>query len=159
MATGNVRDLLAEIAKAMEMTRIGESPDVVAVQSLVGAMGQSFTTTLFAFQQVSALKSDVGFLMSLCRQHEEPWVRTVSSMLLARPVKTLRTRYALNMTADLHVKAAAAAAGAAPSELLQMLRGLFEYYNFLVRGIRDLLPFHELSVVFEGHKRLTRPTT
>jgi hypothetical protein len=49
-------------------------------------------------------------------------------------------------------------ATAFPSELLRMLRGLFEYHNFLVRGIRDLLPFHELSVLFEEHKRLAHPT-
>lgn len=28
------------------------------------------------------------------------------------------------------------------------------YYAFLLRRLRDLLPFYELSVAFEGHKRI-----
>ncbi len=132
--------------------------DLGRVDSLVGAMGQSFTTTIFAFQQVSTVKSDVAFLLKFAGGNENVSIevaRLVASNLLANPVNTLRKRYKLVDTADLFEKASQLAGGAASKdELVTILRSLLEYLDFLARRIRVRLPFHELSVVFEGMKRL-----
>ena len=37
-------------------------------------------------------------------------------------------------------------------QMLGLARALIVYYAFLLRRIRDLLPFYELSVAFEGQK-------
>ena len=97
-------EFMATLATAKEIARSGDCADVDAAERLVGAMGQSFTTMMFAFAQVNSLKSDVDFLTSLVQQHDEPWVGTVAAALLRRPVKTLRTRYRLEQTADLQEK-------------------------------------------------------
>ena len=146
---------LTELAEAKEAARQGTLSDIAAVKGLVGAMGQSFTTTLFALQQVNTLKSDVDFLMSLVRTCDEPWVRTVMSALLRRPLRTLRNRYHLHRTADLHEKASDLIPALTGDQLLNLTRGLVEYHNFLSRSLRMLLPFYELSLVFEGHRALT----
>ena len=146
---------LMELTQAKEAARQGALSDIAAVKGLVGAMGQSFTTTLFAFQQINTLKSDVDFLMSLVQAHDEPWVRTVMSALLRRPLRTLRNRYHLHQTADLHEKASDLVPAVTRDQLLNLTRGLVEYHNFLSRTLRMLLPFYELSLVFEGHRVVT----
>lgn len=144
-----------EMARAKEAMRVGEAPDVERVRRLVGAMGQSFTTTIFAFQQVSTLKSNVTFLARLAGKYDEPWVRTVAEELFKSPLNTLRTRYQLSDTADLMEKAAALTRGLSNQEIVAVSRSFIEYLGFLARRIRDHLPFYELSIAFEGHKFMT----
>lgn len=148
-----LQSFLAEIRGASETARTGHPGDLDRVRKLVGAMGQSFTTTVFAFQQASALKDSAHFIAAMAEKYpNEPWVATVASEMLRRPVNTLKTRYALTDTAAIHEQASKIAAGLNGRELLDLARRLIEYHGFLVRRIRDLLPFHELGIAFEGHK-------
>ncbi len=145
--------LLARIeAATMELHR-GQAKDVARVSRLLGAMGQSFTTTVFAFQQASTVRDGVGFIAGLAEKYpDEAWLGTVAAEQFRRPVHTLKTRYAMHDTAALQEEAAKLSAGLGGADLLRLSRGLIVYYAFLLRRLRDLLPFYELSVAFEGHK-------
>lgn len=153
--TTTLDDLLRELAKVKEIVRVGNAEDVNRVKNLVGAMGQSFTTTIFAFQQVSAIRSDILFVTGLASRYKEPWVAIVASEILRSQVKTLHTRYALKDTAALTAKAADVAATLDSDQIITLFRSLQEYYVFLIRRIRDFLPFYELSVAYEGYRFMT----
>jgi len=156
MEKGTALDgLLKEIAKASETARVGNAEDVTRVKNLVGAMGQSFTTTIFAFQQASAVKSDIMLVIGLAGKYKEPWVATVASEVLSSPVKTLQSRYAMKDTAELMAKAAEVAKTLNSEQMITLFRRLQEYYTFLIRRIRDLLPFYELSIAYEGYRFMT----
>lgn len=151
--------LLRTVRTAAETVRVDKAPDVEAVIALVGAMGQSFTTTMFAFQQVSQIKSNMDLLAGLAQKYPEPWVATLAGELLRRPVNTLRTRYALNGTADLYEQAAPLVSGLEPAQIVELARHLLEHHSFLARRIRDLLPFYELAVTFEGYRMMKEADT
>lgn len=152
-AVGGLDGLIARIEAATDALHAGEGPDVARVKQLRGAMGQSFTTTIFAFQQASTVKDGVTFVAALAEKFpRESWVSTVAAEQFRRPINTLRTRYALLDTAALHEAAAGLAGTLDGAGLLRLARTLIVYYAFLLRRLRDLLPFYELSVAFEGHK-------
>lgn len=143
---------LEHIRSVAETARVGATPDVEAVRNLVGAMGQSFTTTIFAFQQVSQLKSNMDFLAALAQKHSDGWVAVLAGELFRRPINTLRTRYALQETADLYAQAANLAGSLTNEQLVDLARRMIEHHGFLARRIRDMLPFYELACTFEGCK-------
>lgn len=150
---GGLDGLIAKIDAATAALHGGEGADVARVKQLRGAMGQSFTTTIFAFQQGSSVKDGIAFVAALAEKFpRESWVATVAAEQFRRPVNTLRTRYALLDTAALHEDAAAMAGTLDGAGVLRLARALIVYYGFLLRRLRDLLPFYELSVAFEGHK-------
>lgn len=145
--------LLGKINKATLTLTQGKAADVSRVSRLLGAMGQSFTPTVFAYQQASTARDGVAFIASLAEKHgAEPWLRTVAAEQFRRPVNTFKTRYAMRDTAALHEEAAGLAASLNGEQILELARALVVYYAFLLRRIRDLLPFYELSVAFEGQK-------
>jgi hypothetical protein len=55
-------------------------------------------------------------------------------------------------TAAIMNKAAEVAPTLDSNQIVSLFRSLQEYYGFLTRRIRDLLPFYELSVAFEGYR-------
>ena len=145
--------LIARIEAATTAASAGASDDVARVRQLRGAMGQSFTTTVFAYQQASTARDGIAFVAALAEKFPaENWVATVAAEQYRRPVNTLTTRYAMRDTAALHGDAAALCAGLSGADLLRLARAMLVYYAFLMRRLRDLLPFYELSVAFEGHK-------
>ena len=146
-------ELVAKIEAATTALNAGKGEDINRVKQLRGAMGQSFTTTIFAFQQASSVKDGVAFLAALAEKFpRESWIAKVAAEQFRRPVNTLRTRYALHDTAALHEDAARLAGTLDSAAVLRLARTLIVYYAFLMRRLRDLLPFYELSVAFEGHK-------
>ncbi len=150
-----VEQLIARVDAATLTLHKGEAEDVRRVTQLLGAMGQSFTTTMFAYQQASTVRDGVGFIASLAEKFStELWLPIVAAEQFRRPVATLRARYALHDTAALHEDAARLAPGLDGAALLRLTRTMIVYYAFLLRRLRDLLPFYELSVAFEGHKRI-----
>jgi len=152
MAEG-IEQLLARLEAATSTLEREPGADVARVRELRGAMGQSFTTTVFAFQQASTVKDGIAFLAALAEKHpREAWVATVAVEQFRRPVNTLKTRYALLDTAALHEAAAAVAGTLDGAAVLRLARSFIVYYAFLLRRLRDLLPFYELSVAFEGQK-------
>jgi hypothetical protein len=145
--------LVAKIEAATAALHASEGEDLKRVKQLRGAMGQSFTTTIFAFQQASSVKDGVAFVAALAEKFpRENWVATVAAEQFRRPINTLRTRYALHDTAALHEDAARLASTLDGAGVLRLARTLIVYYAFLLRRLRDLLPFYELSIAFEGHK-------
>ena len=152
----NLDSLLAKIDDATMTLHRGQAADVNRVSRLLGAMGQSFTPTIFAFQQTSTVRDGVAFIASLAEKHpNEAWLRTVAAEQFRRPINTLKTRYAMHDTAALHEQAAKISADLDGAGLLRLTRTLIVYYAFLLRRLRDLLPFYELSVAFEGHKLIS----
>jgi len=152
-STGRLDDLVAKIEAATAALHAGEGEDVKRVKQLRGAMGQSFTTTVFAFQQASSVKDGIAFVAALAEKFpRESWIATVAAEQFRRPVNTLRTRYALLDTAALHEEAAHLGSTLDGADVLRLARTLIVYYAFLLRRLRDLLPFYELSVAFEGHR-------
>jgi hypothetical protein len=150
---GRLDGLIAKIEAATAALHAGEGQDVKRVKQLRGAMGQSFTTTIFAFQQASSVKDGIAFVAALAEKFpRESWVSTIAAEQFRRPVNTLRTRYALLDTAALHEDAASLGPALDGAGVLRLARTLIVYYAFLLRRLRDLLPFYELSVAFEGHK-------
>jgi hypothetical protein len=151
--TGALDGLIERIEAATATLSTGAAADVARVRQLRGAMGQSFTTTVFAFQQAGTVRDGVAFIAGLAEKFPgESWLATVAAEQFRRPVGTLTTRYALSDTAALHSDAAALCAGLSGAELLRLARAMLVYYAFLLRRLRDLLPFYELSVAFEGHR-------
>ncbi len=133
-----------------------EGDDIGRVRQLIGAMGQSLTTTMFAFQQASSVKDGVIFIAGLAEKFPDAgWIGTVAAEQFRKPVNTLRTRYALTDMAALHERAADLAPNLGNSEILALCRALLEYDAFLIRQMRDLLPIYELALVFEGYKTMT----
>jgi hypothetical protein len=148
--------LIGKIEAATTVLTSGEAADVARVKQLRGAMGQSFTTTIFAFQQASAVRDGIFFVAGLAEKHAgESWVATVAAEQFRRPVNTLSTRYALRDTAAMQQEAAAICGELGNADILRLARTMIVYYGFLLRRLRDLLPFYELSVAFEGHKLIT----
>lgn len=154
MASANsLEALLDKINKATLTLHQGKAEDVSRVSRLLGAMGQSFTPTVFAFQQASTARDGVAFIAGLAEKYgAESWLQTVAAEQFRRPMNTLKTRYAMHDTAALHEDAAALSASLNGEQMLGLTRALIVYYAFLLRRIRDLLPFYELSVAFEGQK-------
>jgi hypothetical protein len=149
--------LVAKIDAATMQLHRGEAEDVARVSRLQGAMGQSFTTTVFAFQQASSVRDGVAFIADLAGKYpRETWLGTVASEQFRRPVGTLRTRYAMRDTADMQEAAANLSPELDGEGLLRLARTMMVHYAFLLRRIRDLLPFYELSVAFEGHKLIAQ---
>lgn len=152
--------LISRIEAATAALHAGEVEDIRRVKQLLGAMGQSFTTTIFAFQQASSVKDGITFVAGLAEKFpDQSWVATVASEQLRRPINTLRTRYALLDTAAIYEEAAKVAATLDAAGVLRLARTLLVYYAFLLRRLRDLLPFYELSVAFEGHKLVNERAT
>lgn len=154
-ASSDLDQLLEDTAAASEIMRAGDPEDIRKLRKLAGAMGQSLTITMFGFQEANAIKSNVNFLLRIAAKHKEPWVATVVSEMLASPVGTLSKRYHLTDTATLLDRAAKIAQHLERDDLITLLRRLLEYSNFLGRRLRGLLPFHELSVTFEGYRYMT----
>ena len=155
MASADVslEGLLDKINRATLTLHDGKAEDVSRVSRLLGAMGQSFTPTIFAFQQASSARDGVAFVAVLAEKYgAESWLRTVAAEQFRRPVNTLKTRYAMHDTAALHEGAAALSPSLNGEQMLGLARALIVYYAFLLRRICDLLPFYELSVAFEGQK-------
>jgi hypothetical protein len=150
---------LSDLAIASEAMRMGEPEDIRQLRRLPGAMGQSLTITMFSFQQAEGMKSNLNFLLKLADKHDEPWVSTVTGELLASPIKTFGKRYQLTNSAALLERAAGLAVGLSGDEMIPFLRRLLEYFNFLSRQLRSLLPFHELSVTFEGYRYMSERAT
>jgi hypothetical protein len=151
--SSSLNELMSKIETATETLHAGEGEDVKRVKHLRGAMGQSFTTTIFAYQQASSVKDGLAFIAALTEKFTgENWIALVSAEQFARPVNTLRTRFALHDTATLHEEAARVARALDSASILRLTRALIVYYAFLLRRLRDLLPFYELSVAFEGQK-------
>src|SRR5690554_4835332 len=102
MGDGTFTNYMDRLKAATEEMRAGEPGDVQNIHDLVGAMGQSFTTTMFAFQQVSTVKSNVGLVTGLVQKNKDAdWTRIAVESALTSPLNTLRTRYNLQSTADL----------------------------------------------------------
>jgi hypothetical protein len=159
MATTPARldEFISRIETATAALHRGEAEDVRRVSQLLGAMGQSFTTTVFSYQQASTVRDGVAFLADLAQKYPaEAWLSTVAAEQFRRPVNALRTRYAMRDTADMHEEAARLAADLDGAALLRLGRTMVVYYAFLLRRLRDLLPFYELSVAFEGHKQIAQ---
>lgn len=146
---------LADLAPASETMRAGDPQDIARLRRLPGAMGQSLTITMFGFQEANTIKSNLNMLLKLVDKHDEPWVGQVVSTMLASPVRALGKRYALSDSAALMERAAKLAPELSGPDMVNFLRRLLEYFNFTSRRLRDLLPFHELSVTFEGHRYMT----
>ncbi len=145
------------IRDATLLLQQGKAEDVSRVSRLLGAMGQTFTPTIFAYQQASSVRDGVAFVAALAEKHgAEPWVQTVAAEQFRRPINTLKTRYAMHDTAALHEQAAAAVVWLDGAETLELARALMVYHAFLLRRLRDLLPFYELSVAFEGQKLIAQ---
>jgi hypothetical protein len=155
MATpsSSLEQLIAKLDAATGILHAGEGDDVGRVKRLRGAMGQSFTTTVFAYQQASSVKDGIAFVAALADKYpRESWIAVAAAEQFARPVNTLRTRFALHDTAALHEEAAHLSSTLDGASVLRLARAFIVYYAFLLRRLRDLLPFYELSVAFEGHK-------
>ena len=151
--SSSLEQLMAKLDAATAVLHAREGDDVGRVKRLRGAMGQSFTTTVFAYQQASSVKDGIAFVAALAEKFpRESWVGAVAAEQFARPVNTLRTRYALQDTAALQEEAARVSGALDSASVLRMARAFIVYYAFLLRRLRDLLPFYELSVAFEGHK-------
>ncbi len=145
--------LIDRIEDATTVLTSGGAADIARVKQLRGAMGQSFTTTIFAFQQASAVRDGIFFVAAMAEKYPaERWVAIVAGEQFRRPVNTLTTRYALRDTAAMQADAAAICATLGNADILRLARVMAVYYGFLLRRLRDLLPFYELSVAFEGHK-------
>jgi hypothetical protein len=130
-----------------------EGDDVGRIKQLMGAMGQSFTTTMFAYQQAITVKDGIHFISVLAEKYgAEDWLGIVAGEQFRRPINTLRTRYAMLDAAALHERAGKVAPGLRGPEIVALSRALIVYYAFLLRRIGELLPVYELATVFEGQK-------
>ena len=71
MASADVslEGLLDKINRATLTLHDGKAEDVSRVSRLLGAMGQSFTPTIFAFQQASSARDGVAFVAVLAEKY------------------------------------------------------------------------------------------
>jgi beta-glucosidase/6-phospho-beta-glucosidase/beta-galactosidase len=147
------KKFMAELKAATEEMRVGDAKDVKNIHDLVGAMGQSYTTTVFALQQTTTIKSSISFAQSMIEKHKNAdWTKIVTEATLRSQLNTLRTRYKMARTADLIEAAAGFVAGLDDATTIDLLRWVNQYLTFLMRRIRSMLPFYELSIAFEGHR-------
>ena len=102
MATINLESYLKYLEKEKMKVKIQEADDLKKIKNLVGPMGQSFSTTVYTFQEVEAIRSLIHFLRSiLLNELEEEQIKKVSFLVLSSYIKTLHIRYHLDDTADI----------------------------------------------------------
>ncbi len=153
MASEAYQGYMTTLKAAAEEMRVSDASDVKNVHDLVGAMGQSYTTTVFALQQATTTKSMIAFAEGLVAKHANAgWTKIVVETTLRSQLNTLRTRYKMTRSAELIEQAAGLVAGLDDAETIDLLRWINQYLTFLIRRIRSMLPFYELSIAFEGHR-------
>jgi hypothetical protein len=153
MATKAYEEYMATLKAATEEMRVGPASDVTNIHDLVGAMGQAYTTTVFAMQQTTTMKTSISFAISMIEKHKNvDWTKIVAEATLRSALGTLRSRYKMVATADLMEKAAGFVAELDDKTNIDLLRWVNMYLTFLTRRIRSMLPFYELSIAFEGHR-------
>ncbi len=135
----------------------GEAEDVRARQQASGRHGPIFHhRPMFAFQQASTVRDGVGFHRPAWRRNypREAWLGTVASEQFRRPVGDI----AHAICAARHRRPAGGRRAICAPELDGdgLLRLDADDDGAITPsccvGMRDLLPFYELSVAFEGHK-------
>lgn len=149
--------LTRDLVTAMTALNEERAEDLRRLDGLMGAMGQSFTTSVFGFFQINALKDTIGTFLDLAvdARLAPDAFRLVFGEIAGKQRGALTRRYKLLDTAgflgtiDGFIQTSDDRQG-----WRQVLVHFFEYLSFLNRRLRDRLPFHELSVAFEGAKRV-----
>lgn len=153
MATLNLESYLKYLEKEKTKVKAQEADDLKKVKTLVGPKGQSFSTTIYTFQEVEVIRKRIHFLRSvLLNELEEEQIRKVTFLVLSSDVKKLHIRYHMDDTADILEGASKLVSSLNKEELESLFKNLGEYFNYLHRAIRTMIPFYELSLTFEGVK-------
>ena len=152
MATINLENFLKDLEKEKTKLKNQKADDLKKIKNLIGAMGQSFSTTIYAFQYAEIIRSRMVFLRSISNDLEEEQIKKTTFLALKSFIKILHVRYHLDDTADILESASKLVSSLDKEELESLFKNLLEYLNYLVRAIRTMIPFYELSVTFEGVK-------
>jgi hypothetical protein len=150
---------VAEPARAEDLNQAllsvsrGIAPDVERLLGRRGAHGQGFTPTLFGLFEVADCRQAVDLVSSLLNTEKYPkgMINELGAPLLARHIDTLERRYGMIDSARYVTLAYSLIHADAPkSDVLEVMDLLNDYFNFLHFLIALEIPWHELSVAFEG---------
>jgi hypothetical protein len=159
--------VVEQLRAATRVVREGTSPDVERIYHRRMANDQALTVTIFGMAAVDGLRRDCNLLLGLRTRYQlsTTQARQVAADLLAGHADTLRRRYGLSDTAELVLTYAAAIQTTDEVEAWTLLqREMNDYLHYLSHAIAVHIPWHELSVAFEGarvvnvgyDRRLTR---
>jgi len=149
----SMAEALEQVRSAIAVVRQGTSPDVDRIYNLKMAHNQSFTVTIFGMVATDGARRDCRQVMNLYSKYGLPLgdVKPIAHDLLAGQEDMFRRRYGLTDTAALvgTVSAALQSSGDV-EEWTTLLRATSEYLTYLGHAIATRIPWHELSVAFEG---------
>jgi hypothetical protein len=146
-------EALEQVRRATGVVRQGTSPDVDRIYNLKMAHNQSFTVTMFGMVGTDGARRDCRLVMSLYSKYGLPLgdVKPIARDLFAGQEDMFRRRYGLTDTAALvGMVSAALQASDDVEEWSALLRATVEYLTYLGHAIATRIPWHELSVAFEG---------
>jgi hypothetical protein len=135
------------------------TPDLQRIYVSKMANDQSFTVVMFGMAQMQKLHADLRLLMQMVENHglAIPDVKKVAESLLNGHENALRKRYDLTDAADLVRDAKVALLGVSSKEDWSgLLAPLSVFAHNVSHALAVLLPWHELSVAFEGARTVNR---
>jgi hypothetical protein len=149
----SVAKLTEQLRTATTVVREGTSPDVERIYHRKMANDQALTVTIFGMGAVDGLRRDCSLLLNLRTRYQcsTTQAQQVAADLLAGHADTLRRRYGLSDTAELVLLyAAAIQANDDVADWTLLQREMNDYLHYLSHAIAVHIPWHELSVAFEG---------
>lgn len=135
------------------------APDLQRIYNRRLANNQAFTVMIFGMAAMQKLHADVRLLMQMVESHGLAIadVKKVAGALLTSHESILRKRYELTDAADLVKEARTALLEIEKSQdWNRLLTELFTYSNYVTNAIAVLIPWHELSVAFEGARTVSQ---
>jgi hypothetical protein len=149
---------LAAVETALQSAKNGKAADIERLRDRKGANGQGFTITMFAMTEVSRCSELIGMVRGLLTKKEYTWdqVKDLSLGLLKRHADTLDRRYALSDAAMFMTSLADAVDIGDKAEIERLSRTLGSYLGYLNFLIAVEIPWHVLSVAFEGARTLKK---
>ncbi len=146
-------EVLDQVSAATEVIWQGTSPDVERMYNRKMAHNQSFTVMIFGQNAVDGTRKDCRHLVALLRRYGIPLadVKRIGRDLLAADADMFQRRYGLVDTAALIRNLSEALEASDDSEewATALLRTA-DYLYYLSHAIAVHIPWHELSVAFEG---------
>lgn len=148
--------LIDTLEKSIQSIRTGGCDDIDEMLKLKGPFDQGFTPLIAAWAEMSVCSSLVRMAQRCISDGaDRETAVSAAGMLIGARANTLRERYHMADGASLmSAVAACVQASTDLSEVESAMSLLLEYIHFAQHEIRSRIPWHELSVAYEGAVRV-----
>jgi hypothetical protein len=153
------QELVARLNFLMDEAAQGRSPDVTQLLGRSGPYDQAFTPLIAAWAEFSVCSSVVGTAVKLLKDTalDDATALRLAADAAGGRAKTLEVRYGMADTAGVMREVSEFVRDAQDRvQATDRARLLHEYVHFVHHLIRTKLPWHELSVAYEGAVKVKR---